>query len=261
MARILQLTDLHVFAEPEVRLKGIPTRECLQDVVDHVVANQRPFDHVVITGDHTHDELDASYRAVQDILSPLTGQVWQVPGNHDDRAVLRSVFSPRVAGSAAERINFEFNADDWLCVGLDTHDPGEVSGEIEETQIAWLRNVLSNSSAASVVLFFHHPPVDIGSVWMDKIGLNGRELLRSVVEDDDRIRLICCGHVHHEFQSSLGNAKVVTTPATGIQFDPAGEVASFATAAPGYRVIELDGAQFSTQVVRLPQTKYTPVAD
>ena len=261
MARILQLTDLHVFAEPGIRLKGIPTRECLQDVVEHILTHEAAFDHVIITGDHTHDELEASYRAVQEILSPWNDRLWQVPGNHDDRAVLRSIFGDRVAGAVSERIGFQFTTDEWLCVGLDTHWPGEVAGRVGEAQTDWLARLLNKSSAKQVALFCHHPPVDVNSVWMDRIGLTDRNLLHTVVENDPRVRLICCGHVHHEFQSTLGNANVLTTPSTGIQFDPVGDVARFATAAPGCRVIEFTGDDYSTHVVRLPETKYSPVAD
>ena len=259
--RILQLTDLHVFAEPHQRLKGIPTRECLQDVVDHILATESSFDQVIITGDHTHDELSASYQAVKSILSPWYDRLWQVPGNHDNRSVLREVFGDRVTGSGDQRVTFHFDAGPWLCVGLDTHVPSEVAGHIDKSQIAWLATLLKKSGAERIALFLHHPPVGVNSIWMDQIGLSGRELLQDLVRDDRRIKLICCGHVHHEFHATLGHAEVMTTPATGIQFDPVGDTPAFASDAPGYRVIELDGKWFSTHVVRLPVATYTPVTD
>ena len=58
--RILQLTDLHVFRDPEARLKGIPTFQLLCDVVEHIKHSGEKFDFVVITGDNTHDELPES---------------------------------------------------------------------------------------------------------------------------------------------------------------------------------------------------------
>lgn len=260
MTRILQLTDLHVFAEANQRLKGIPTRECLQDVIDHIVATEAPFDHVVITGDHTHDEAAASYEAVRELLAPWHDRLWQVPGNHDDRALLRQTFSDRISGKTDERITFEFSSGPWLCVGLDTHVLGEVAGNIDPDQIRWLKKLLKDSPAERVALFFHHPPIDVGSVWMDQIGLSNREPLQELIEDDRRVKLVCCGHVHHEFCGTLGVAEVVTSPATGIQFDPAGDTPNFAAAAPGYRVIEFDGKWHNTHVVTLPQTKYSPDA-
>lgn len=259
--RILQITDLHVFCEPNVTLKGIPTRESLCDVVKFIQRHEAPFDHVIVTGDHTHDELPESYAAVRDILQAWGDSLWQIPGNHDDRSVLRSSFPHRIQGKGSERINFAFPTEQWLCVGLDTHIPGEVSGMIDDGQISWLRDLINGQSRRKVVLFMHHPPVEVGSEWMDRIGLSGRERLQSLIRDDHRIRFVCCGHVHHEFRFQVAGCEVFTTPSTGLQFDPHGSAPRFAADAPGYRVIELNGSDFSTRVVRLPEVRYTPQDD
>ncbi|MEQ9408413.1 MAG: phosphodiesterase [Fuerstiella sp.] len=256
--RILQLTDLHVFAEPNTRLKGIPTRECLQDVVAWVQQQQAEFDHVIVTGDHTHDERPESYAAVQQILAPWADRLWQIPGNHDDRAVLRSVFGERIAGAADARVNFSFRSGDWLFLGLDSHLPGQVPGAIGPEQMEWLTAQLAAADKPCVALFVHHPPMNVGSEWMDAIGLQDRTRLQQVIRDTPKIRFVCCGHVHHEFTGAIGQTQVFSTPATGLQFDPAGAVPNFATAAPGCRVVEIDGPQFSTYVVRLPEIRYTP---
>ncbi|MFO0427653.1 MAG: metallophosphoesterase [Planctomyces sp.] len=257
--RILQITDLHVFADPEAQLKGIPTRKTLQDVVQYIVEKQFEFDFLVITGDHTHDELPQSYQAVRSILAPWHSRLFQVPGNHDDRAVLRDVFADRMnADSCEEKINFAFDAGKWLCLGLDTHLPGEVAGQIDESQITWIRKQIAGSPEASVVLFMHHPPVVLNSIWMDRIGLNGRELLTDLIRNEPRIRLVCCGHVHHESTRTVTQSVVVTTPSTGIQFVPEGDTATFERAAPGFRLIELRDDNFMTRVFRLPEARWTP---
>ncbi len=257
--RILQLTDLHVFKDPDMRLKGIPTRELLEDVVRHVSETGRTFDHVIVTGDHTHDELAESYGAVRQILAPWLNRLWQVPGNHDDRSVLRSVFGDRISGVGQDRITFSFNAGRWLCLGIDTHVPGAVPGRIEADQIHWIRQQIQWGHPNRVALFMHHPPVDVGSLWMDPIGLSGKELLHELLNSESRIQLVCCGHVHHEFSSQVGNAKIFTTPATGLQFNPAGRQGNFVAAPPGYRVVELTDEGFSTTVCRLPETRFSPV--
>ena len=258
--RILQLTDLHVFKDPDVRLKGIPTRELLEDVVRHVRATKHPFDHVVITGDHTHDELPESYAAVRKILTPWLDRLWQVPGNHDDRTVLRSVFGDLVGGVGQDRITFSFSAGQWLCLGLDTHVPGAVPGKIEADQIEWIRQQIALFDPDRVALFMHHPPVDVGSLWMDPIGLFGKELLHDLFKAESRIQLVCCGHVHHEFAAKICGARIFTTPATGIQFSPTGSVPTFVAEPPGYRIIELTDDGFSTTVCRLSQVKFSPVS-
>ena len=257
--RILQLTDLHVFKDPGVCLKGIPTRKLLEDVVRHIITSGQIFDHVVVTGDHTHDELPETYQAVRQILSPWLDRLWQVPGNHDNRSVLRSVFGDRVSGVGQDRITFSLNAGQWLCLGIDTHVPGTVPGRIESEQIDWIRQQIQWNNPDRVALFMHHPPVDVGSQWMDPIGLSGKELLHDLFRQECRIELVCCGHVHHEFSGQVGNAKIFTTPSTGIQFNPAGNQPSFVAAPPGYRVVELTDGGFSTTVCRLPVTRFFPV--
>ncbi len=257
--RILQLTDLHVLEDSEARLKGIPTRELLQDVIRKIQDSAEVVDHLVITGDHTHDELPTSYSAVRSILSPWLDRLWQVPGNHDDRTVMRSVFGDRISGAGQQRINFSFKAGSWLCLGLDTHLPGSVSGLIEDQQIEWIVEQLHNSPDSRVALFMHHPPVLLNSVWMDRIGLDGRERLQKCIEQNPAIQLVCCGHVHHESSHRVGGAEIVTTPSTGIQFSPDGESATFVAAPPGYRVIELTEHGYRTEVRRLSETRYVPV--
>lgn len=258
--RILQLTDLHVFKDADARLKGIPTRELLEDVVRHIRATGERFDHVVVTGDHTHDELPESYAVVRNILTPWLSCLWQVPGNHDDRTVLRSVFGDLVPGVGQDRITFTFGIGKWLCLGLDTHVPGSVPGRIEADQIEWIRQQIALFGPDRVALFMHHPPVDVGSLWMDPIGLFGKELLHDLFKAESRIQLVCCGHVHHEFAAQIGGARIFTTPATGIQFSPTGSVPTFVAEPPGYRIIELTDDGFSTTVCRLSQVNFSPVS-
>lgn len=257
--RILQLTDLHVFRDPEAFLKGIPTYQLLCDVVEHIRQSGAEFDFVVVTGDHTHDELEESYEAVRKVLSPWINKLYQVPGNHDDRRVLRSVFSERITGQGDALINFTFQAEKWLCLGLDTHVPSSVPGLINAEQIAWAREQVAWFHPDMVGLFFHHPPVNVGSDWMDIIGLTGKELLQEWFTEEPRIRFACCGHVHHEFQSRWNQTDILTTPSTGIQFSPRGSTPTFVADPPGYRIIELHDDGYTTRVIRLPEARFAPV--
>ncbi len=258
VTRIVQLSDLHVFADPTERLFDIPTRELLLDVIAHIERHEGPVDHLVVTGDHTHEEMPEAYAAVREILHPWLDRLWQVPGNHDDRASLRSFFADRIGGEGDDRVTFAFRAGQWLCLGLDTQVPGQVGGAIGAAELQWIRDRLDEHDLPSAALFLHHPPVLLGCEWLDRIGLEGREALAELIERDTRIRLVCAGHVHHESENRIGAATVVTTPSTGLQFDPAGEVFTFVQAPPGYRVIELDGERWSTRVVRLPDALYPP---
>ena len=259
MTTILQLSDLHLFADPDAVLFGIPTRRTLRDVLAHIEASGLQPHHVVVTGDHTHDELPETYADVRELLTPFLDRLHQVPGNHDDRARLREGFSDRIGGTGAERITFSFEADGWLCLGLDTHIPGEVGGRIGPEQIEWVRSRVGERQPRGVVLFMHHPPVELGVAWLDRIGVEDRAALQELLAEEPRIRLVSCGHVHHESSHRVGGAEVVTVPSTGLQFSPLSQEAEFVAAPPGYRIIELHGDICATSVVRLPEALFTPV--
>ena len=256
--RILQLSDVHRFADPDERLFGIPTRELFEDVLAHVQRSGLRPDHVVVTGDQTHDELPETYAAVREELAPFVDRLWLLPGNHDDRAVLRAAFDDRIPADGGERVTFSFRAGDWLCLGLDTQVPGAVGGRVGAEQVDWIRAQLVEQRPRAAVLFMHHPPVELGLAWLDRIGLEDAALLRALLVEEPRIRLVCCGHVHHESSHRVGSAEVVTVPSTGLQFSPTGDVAEFVAAPPGYRLIELGDEGYSTTVVRLPEARYAP---
>jgi 3',5'-cyclic-AMP phosphodiesterase len=258
--RIVQLTDLHLFADPAQRLNDVPTGELLLDVVIHVRRHAGSVDHLIVTGDHTEDELPESYEAVRRILQPWHDRLWHIPGNHDDRALLQSIFADRIQGEGAQRVTFSFRAGDWLCLGLDTQVPGEAGGLIDAAQVDWIRRELEEHDPRGAVLFLHHPPVLVGCAWLDSIGLEGRQLLHELILEDGRIRLVCCGHVHDESMHQVGGTTVVTTPSTCVQFSLEDDAPTVVAAPPGYRLIDLDGDRCSTRVVRLPATRYSPSA-
>ena len=258
--RVLQLTDLHVLADADARLKGVPTRRTLAEVIEHLRAHEAPPDWVVLTGDLAHDERRETYAALRGLLGDWLPRCRIVPGNHDDRRAIRDVF-PELVAPGDGPMPFAADAGDWRLIGLDTQAPGEIGGEVGRHQLAWLGDVLEESRDRPTVLFLHHPPVPVGSVWLDRIGLGDCEALRGLVACHPQVRLLACGHVHHEFTGRLGSATVVATPSTAIQFDPAGEEPHYAGLPPGSRIIELDGDELRTRVVRLAECRYVPVRE
>jgi Icc protein len=255
---ILQLSDLHRFADRDALLYGVPTGRLLEDVLAHVDRSGIRPDHVVVTGDHSHDDLPETYAAIRELLDPLVDRLWPLPGNHDERATLRSAFPERIRGDGSERITFAFRAAQWLVLGLDTQVPGAVAGRLGADQLDWIREQLAAHDAAAVALFMHHPPVDVGVAWLDRIGLEDAEELRELLAEDGRIRLVCCGHVHHESSHRVASAEVVTVPSTGLQFNPVDEEPRFVASPPGYRIVELHDVGYDTRVVRVPAETPTP---
>lgn len=262
-SKIIQITDLHLFADPAARLMGIPTRETLADVLQDIQHKHPDLDRLVVTGDHTHDELPQTYHDLSQILAPWNdrqGQLLQIPGNHDDRKLIQQVF-PQTDSGMGSRVTFCTTLGQWKLIGLDSHREGEVAGHIEQEQLDWLQQTLAKNPKQPTALFIHHPPCILNSVWMDAIGIDNVSDLVAIIEQAEQIQLICAGHVHHEFETTIGNARLYTTPSTGLQFNPQGDVPTFTDLAPGYRVITLDGDHYQTYVERLSEVRFKPMTE
>ena len=82
---------------------------------------------------------------------------------------MREVFGD-VVQTAGERNVFADSLGDWRLIGLDSQITGALPGELGAEQLAWLASLLTASSQPTV-LFLHHPPIMVGSAWLDRIGL------------------------------------------------------------------------------------------
>jgi Icc protein len=255
--KILQLTDLHLFADPTMRLKSVPTRETLSEVLAYIDAHERDIDHIVITGDLTHDEQVETYEGLRAMLGQKCACCQIIPGNHDDRALIRQVF-PDLVCEGPGPLTFSLPGGGWQLIGLDSHVPGLLSGCIDASQLEWLRRELEKHRQQPTALFMHHPPVSVGVTWLDSIGLDEPEGFCRLVETSPQVKLIVAGHVHHVFEGRLAQAAVYTTPSTGVQFLPAFDEPVYEALPPGYRIIEFNGDAFQTKVIRLPEVKFPP---
>lgn len=247
--RIVQLTDCHLFAEPDTALRGIVTRPRFEAALKEVRTRIPDPELLVFTGDTAHDESLATYAAVRNALADWSDRVRIIPGNHDDRALLREIF-PQAVGTLTGRNTFHIACDDWQVIGLDSQLPGETAGLLGPDQLEWL-----NARLAAVLLpaliFVHHPPIPVHSPWLDRIGLQDAADLQRIVELHSHVRLIVTGHVHQELAGSFAHATVLTTPAVGPPFRPRTDELIIDNLPPCYRVIDLyPEGRWSTQVLR-----------
>ena len=260
-SEILQLTDLHLISDPQQRLKGVPTRDALLDLLDFVRAGietgRWDFDYIVVTGDVAHDEQLPTYEWLREILGDWLPRCRLIPGNHDDRAAIRRVF-PELVVEDSSYACFSVETESWRLIGLDSHQPGEVAGQLEPDQLDWLASELECHSAQPTILFAHHPPFQVGSAWLDRIGLRNADALIELIQANPQVRVICTGHVHHEFKDCLGSVDLLTTPSTGIQFRPHEETLICDAIPAGFRTFQLDGDSYRTEVVRLPELRFPP---
>lgn len=248
--RILQITDCHLFADPAVELKGICTRQRLNLVLAALREELPRAERLIITGDLAHDERNETYAALRGLLEDWLPRLRLVPGNHDDREAMRETFRD-VVETVHGRNVFAESLGPWRLLGLDTQITGAVPGEIGPRQFAWLEEQLTVSPQPTTI-FMHHPPVRVGSEWLDKIGLVDVDAFWDLLARFPQVRAICSGHVHQELALSRGSTLVLTAPATGVQFLPEAETLVVDAVSPGYRVLELqDDGGVRTRVLRV----------
>ena len=158
-----------------------------------------------------------------------------------------------VAQRVGERVVFAEVVDGWQLIGLDSHVPGAVHGEIGPAQLAWLADRLAAHRDLPACLFVHHPPLILPGAWLQTIGLQDRDALLALLADHPRAVTVVAGHVHQEVTVVERGVTILTTPATGVQFRPEADVLEVDAVWPGYRVIDLlPGGQLRTRVVRVP---------
>lgn len=252
MPTILQLSDLHLMADPLAELKGWRTRDKVERVLDRVrlEADRGGVDQIVITGDLAHDELRETYLVLRDLLGELRDRCLLLPGNHDDREFMREVF-PEACASDDDFISFSVAAGRWRLIGLDSHVQGEVAGELGARQLDWLAHELAWHADQPTVLFLHHPPFAVESKWVDAIGLRDADALLACLIGFEQVKAVCAGHVHQQFEAEASGVHMLTTPSASLQFTPQADEFCLDELPAGFRVLHL-AEDFRSEVVRLP---------
>ncbi|WP_280554209.1 phosphodiesterase [Halomonas sp. 25-S5] len=241
--RLVQITDCHLQADPAARARaGFPLRQL--EAVIAAVNRERPT-LVLVTGDVSDDETAASYRLAEQALSRLDAPWFWLPGNHDRPALM------------AERRELPDALDlgNWRALLLNTRVSGRAGGELGEAALATLAERLAADDRPTL-LVMHHPPLPVGSAWLDEIGLADGEAFWRVVAPHRQVRAVLFGHVHQAFHGvhalADGEVPAYGCPATSDQFLPGSS--SFAldeASRPGYRLIELRDGELETWVERV----------
>jgi len=233
--RVLHLTDPHLFADADGDFRGTVTQESLQRVLDHYEAGDWRADRTLITGDLIQDDSAKAYDRFRELLLPLNMRMHCIPGNHDIRDLMRPICSrPPFSYCAKEEIR------DWLLLGLDSCINGEAGGEIAQEEFDRLDLIISESSAKHIMVCLHHPPIPMGSAWLDTVALrNGGKLLERL-QVAGRVRLILFGHVHQPYDAEHLGMQVIGTPSTCSQFKPGSDDFALDDRPPAYRRITLN---------------------
>jgi Icc protein len=244
MIHILQLTDTHLFADPEGSLYSINTREKLQEVIHHVGKTLDQIDVVLLTGDLVHDESRTGYSELKSMLKDFDCPKYYLPGNHDDPTLMHELLE-----SCANGDFVSFVAGSWSLVLLDSSVRGKVEGAISDDTLTRLEKHLADSSDKYSLVALHHHIIDVQSPWLDALNLRNHSQLTGLLERFPNVKLVINGHVHQEIDTQLNGIRYLGTPATCFQFAVKSENGGIDDRPPAYRHIVLnDDGSFGTTV-------------
>jgi 3',5'-cyclic-AMP phosphodiesterase len=232
---VLQISDTHLHAAADSRMRGVTTYATLLSVLEHARRDRRwPADVILASGDIVQDESRAGYERFRTTLEPLGVPVLSIPGNHDDPKLMGDILN-----SGPFQFGGEFRHGKWSIILLSTFLAGEDAGGLGPARLAGLRKALAAHAGQNVLVAMHHHPLPMGSIWLDGVALRDSKEFWQVVDSHPEVRGVVCGHVHQEFDSERNGLRFMSTPSTCAQFLPRSDFFALDDRPPGLRWLEL----------------------
>jgi 3',5'-cyclic AMP phosphodiesterase CpdA len=242
---LAQISDLHIGASEN----GVDPVPRLEAVVEAIRSLPNEVDAVLVSGDLTHDGGRREFELARELLERLAAPLHVLPGNHDDRALLREVFG--LPGAGAEPVDYSVEVGELRLVVFDSNVPGQDPGRYDPQRLRWLDAELEAEPERPTLLAMHHPPLATGVREWDGINLEpGQiEVLGEVICRHPQLRAIVGGHLHRIAASALGGCPVLAVPSTYLQARPDFETEGVEFGgAPGFALHALLDGALSSQV-------------
>jgi len=266
--RILQITDLHLKADPAALWRGFNVQNSLDAVLQLAAEHSHwPPDTILVTGDIVDDETPEGYRQTYRRLaeqlreqlgekSSGTTLIGFIPGNHDNAEILQQSCSQLGIESCGA-----FTLNNWQIIQLDSSLADSDDGELGAKQLQLLDTALQNSTAAHSLVVLHHPLVKLNSEWMDSMRVKDAGALFERIkrynesQGQGQVRAITWGHAHQQTELLHQQIRLFGTPAAGpVQFTAGSDdfaIDSKLQAGLRWLVLNEDGS-IETSVQRLP---------
>lgn len=256
---IIQITDTHLFRNPDALLLGLNSQDSFERVISQITADPLKPELIIATGDIAQDASTEAYQRFADTLDTLEVPYYWIPGNHDRVSTMRAVENARqsMQGKTTRlETNRQIRLGNWQLIMLDTSVPGEVHGFLAGQELAHLQQCLQHAEQDATLehslVCLHHNPVDGTAGWMEDIGLHNAQQFRELIARFSSVRAVVYGHIHQELDFVRDGIRYICTPSTCIQFKPGVEDFTLDLQAPAYRKFELqDDGQLTSSVQRL----------
>ena len=209
---IAQISDLHVKPVGMRAYQRVDTAAALARCVKELNRFTPRPNLVVISGDLVDAPSQFAYDHLVQLLSPLEIPFAAVPGNHDDRDLMRAALPDGYVRQSGALHSLRAIGDVDVVL-IDSIMPGRDYGTLETDSLVWLETVLAASATRAALLFMHHPPFATGIEHMDVQNLRNAGELAAILQRHRRARLVAAGHVHRATLTSFAGATATICPA------------------------------------------------
>lgn len=232
--RIIQISDMHLFADTDSVLLGIKTQDSLQAVLDLLQQEAERMDLIILSGDLSQDGSDTSYIRLATMIKKFNVPVYCVPGNHDNSKIMSHIYPLETISNLRHII-----LKNWHLILLDSQKPGSVEGYLNPSQLSYLRQCLQAYPEHEAIVVLHHHPLSLGSLWLDNLGLKNADEFWNIVSQYPKMNTILFGHVHQEYEQMINGVLCYSTPSTCVQFKGKQDEFKLEKLPPAYRWINL----------------------
>jgi Icc protein len=230
---LVQLTDPHLFGDPERSLRGVPTLPALRATLHAARADIAAADAILATGDLVQDD-PGGYVHFRAEFGALGRPVLCVPGNHDSVPAMRAALD-----APPFQLGGTYDAAGWRVVLLDSTVPGETGGRLGPEALAQLEQALTLAPHLHALICLHPHPVPMKSRWLDPVGLANSREFTELVGRFPAVRAVVFGHVHQALDLKVDGVRMIATPSTCSQFKPHSDDFAIDEAPPAWRRLAL----------------------
>jgi len=233
--RVIQITDTHLNRAEGGTLLGLNTDFSLQHVIALARGERERVDLVLATGDISDHGAAEAYRRAGDYLQAFAAPIAWLPGNHDCADTMSDVLG------GEHGLDRAVESDNWLIVMLNSQIPGEVDGQLGQSELDWLQACLAEADSRGLhcLVCLHHQPLPMGSDWIDQQMVKDHAAFFACIEQANCVRGVLWGHVHQQLQLERDGVLLMSTPSSCIQFAPGSADFKVDDQSPGYRWLDL----------------------
>jgi predicted phosphodiesterase len=183
-----------------------------ESLVDELNQDAR-LDFVITAGDLTNVGLEEDYSGFADAMNQLDVPWYPVLGNHDKS--VEDWYQHYTTYFGRKETYYSFDQGDYHFVVLDSAVQGQVKGDLNETQLAWLEADLDANTGKSTLIFLHHVNHRVDIMGLEE---EAKENLELILSTRPWVLSVNSGHTHQNYVTNNDYSQVYATVAAVVSY-------------------------------------------